>query len=162
MNHVRASDLHARSADQVGIEELDRLQGHLDQLRTRISSQEKARAGELDAAAIERLVRAILRARRRRDSMFGGDLFGEPCWDLLLELYAAEIAQQKVSISSACLASAVAPTTALRWIGKLERDGWVCREPDPLDGRRYWLHLTPQGVSAMRSFLADMEVRPAD
>lgn len=162
MNHVRASDLEARSADEVAIAELDRLQAHLDELRMRISSQEKARAGELDAAAIERLVRAILRARRRRDSLFGEDLFGEPCWDLLLELYAAQLAQQKVSISSACLASAVAPTTALRWIGKLERDGWVCREADPLDGRRYWLRLTQQGVSAMHNFLANMEVRPVD
>jgi DNA-binding MarR family transcriptional regulator len=162
VNQVRASDLRAGSQDQVTLAELDRLQGHIDQLRTQLTSERNARAGELDAAAVERLVRAILRARRRREAMFGADLFGEPSWDLLLELYAAELAQHKISVSSACLASAVAPTTALRWISKLERDGWIRREADPRDRRRYWLFLTPQGVSAMRSFLADIEVRPFD
>lgn len=162
MNHVPVSDLQPRSTDQVNLGELDRLQKHIDELRARLSSDQKARTGELDDGATERLIRAILRARRRRDAMFGEDLFGEPSWDLLLELYAAELSQQKMSITSACFASAVAPTTALRWIAKLERDGWARREADPLDGRRYWLSLTPQGVSAMRSFLADIEIRPFD
>jgi DNA-binding MarR family transcriptional regulator len=149
---------------QIGIADLDRLQDQLDELRVRLSpgDEEAAAVSNLDSKDELRLIRHILRSRRRRDEMFGHELFGEPAWDLLLELYAAEITQQKISVSSACLASAVPQSTALRWIAKLEKDGWVKRKSDPLDGRRYWLFLTPQGVSAMRSYLAKIGSSPID
>ena len=73
MNHVPASDLEPRSTDQVNLGELDRLQKHIDELRARLSSDQRARTGELDDGATERLIRSILRARRRRDAMFGPD-----------------------------------------------------------------------------------------
>ena len=162
MDHSRASDLRASTAPgAIGITELNQLQEQLDQLRARLSSDEQPATGpELDPVESLRLVREILRSRRRRNEVFGEDLFGEPAWDLLLELYAAEITQQRVSISSACIASAVPPTTALRWIEKLEKDGWIGREGDPLDRRRYWVFLKEQGIVAMRKYLERMAVRP--
>lgn len=164
MDHSRASDLRASTAPgAIGITELNQLQEQLDQLRARLSADEQAGTGpELDPVESLRLVREILRSRRRRNEVFGDDLFGEPAWDLLLELYAAEITQQRVSVSSACIASAVPPTTALRWIEKLEKEGWIGREGDPLDRRRYWVFLKEQGIVAMRKYLERMAVRPTD
>ena len=164
VNHSRASDLRASAAPSaIGMTELNRLQEQLDELRARLSGDDQPTASvELDPVESLRLVREILRSRRRRNDVFGEELFGEPAWDLLLELYAAQLMQQRISVSSACIASAVPATTALRWIEKLEKEGWIGREGDPLDRRRYWVFLKDQGISAMRTYLERMAVRPTD
>ena len=61
----------------------------------------------------------IIRARRMRDQFFSEGLFEDPAWDMLLDLYAAEMEGAQVSVSSLCIAAAVAPTTALRWIARM-------------------------------------------
>src|SRR3546814_11460790 len=63
----------------------------------------------------------LIRCRRLRDRYFDGDLFADPAWDMLLDLYlAAERNTRPVSISSLCIASAVPAPTALRWIKTFE------------------------------------------
>src|SRR5690606_24209072 len=68
-------------------------------------------------------VRDWLRVRRLRDEFLPGDLFADPAWDMLLDLFAARLEQERVSVSSLCIASAVPPTTALRWIRTLTEKG---------------------------------------
>ena len=95
--------------------------------------------------------RAILRGRRARDRLFGGpDMFGEPAWDMMPDLFAAHAAGQKATVSSAAEAAHVAPTTALRWIDKLIRLGLFEREADPFDRRRCFLHLSERGEELVR------------
>lgn len=100
----------------------------------------------------EQSVRALLRLRRNRDRFFSAQLFADPAWDMLLELYACELGQQRISISSLCLGSAVPATTALRWITTLEQEKLVERRPDPTDGRRFFIQLTREGRGAMDSY----------
>src|SRR3546814_17468167 len=51
-------------------------------------------------------IRRLLKLRaKRRESL--GDLFGEPAWDILLALYAAELDGQEISVPSSCIASGV-------------------------------------------------------
>ena len=98
-------------------------------------------------------VRAILRARRQRDRLFAGGLFADPAWDMLLELYAAELCGYRVSVSSLCMSAAVPTTTALRWTRCLEENGLVRRSPDPLDGRRVFISLSNEGLDAMNELM---------
>jgi DNA-binding MarR family transcriptional regulator len=72
---------------------------------------------------------------------------------MLLDLYASGIEGQDISVSSACLAGAVPSTTALGWLVKLERRGLVVRIPDPSDGRRTFLRLTPNSSAAIEMWL---------
>lgn len=83
-------------------------------------------------------------------AVFPEELFSDPAWDILLELYALHLEQQRTSISSVCVASSVPASTALRWIGKLEQDGFVVRTADPVDARRSWLALSSDGLDRMR------------
>lgn len=101
---------------------------------------------------------AILDARRRRADFFSPGLFADPAWDMLLALYNLELNQQSISVSKLCMSAGVPLTTALRWIAKLESDGLVRREDDPLDGRRSWVELTDAGSCAMRGYFS--EIRP--
>ena len=58
--------------------------------------------------------------RRTRNAIFGSpDMFGEPAWDIPLDLYIAYAENKPVSVSSACIGSASPPTTGLRWLGVL-------------------------------------------
>ncbi|MGE7205479.1 winged helix DNA-binding protein [Sphingomonas sp. NPDC019816] len=102
------------------------------------------------------LIRRMIRARRLRDGFFGSGLFEEPAWDMLLDLYAAHLEGGQVSVSSLCIAAAVAPTTALRWIGKMTEAGLFARQPDPADRRRAFMVLTDRALEGMRAYLAAM------
>jgi DNA-binding MarR family transcriptional regulator len=97
---------------------------------------------------------AILNLRRARNEIFGdAGLFGEPAWDILLDLFLSEERSKLISISSACIASGVPSTTALRWIKVLEDRGLVFRQPDATDSRRTYLRLTYRGKSLLEDVL---------
>lgn len=88
--------------------------------------------------------------RRKRAVIFGNqELFGEPAWDILLDLYIAFVDEKPVSVSSACIGSAAPPTTGLRWLGVLAEQDLVLREHDPQDQRRVLVRLTEKGLAAM-------------
>ena len=97
-------------------------------------------------------VRRVLKARRARSKFFDAGLFADPAWDMLLELYAAECSQRKISVSSLCVASNVPATTALRWIRTLETRHLLRRVGDPHDGRRFFVSLTNKGFQAMAAY----------
>ena len=97
-------------------------------------------------------VRSAIRARRLRDQFFATTLFADPAWDMLLDLFAAELEHVRVSVSSLCIAAAVPPTTALRWIATLTSHELIEREPDPLDRRRAHIKLTARAGIAMRGY----------
>jgi DNA-binding MarR family transcriptional regulator len=98
-------------------------------------------------------VRRAIRARRLRDQFFGATLFEDPGWDMLLYLYAAELERGRVSVSSLCIAAAVAPTTALRWIARMTDTGLFERRPDLLDRRRAFMVLSDRASEAMRGYI---------
>jgi hypothetical protein len=99
------------------------------------------------------VARSHLAGRRARARFLPPDLFGEPAWDLLLDLFIAGEECKPISITSACIASGVASTTALRWIGVLEERGLILRAPDPGDGRRIYLALTFTAREAVLDWL---------
>ena len=97
-------------------------------------------------------IRTIIKARALRRELFDGDLFADPAWDMLLELYALTCEGGRISVSKLSFAAGVPATTALRWIDKLEAEGLVVRFEDPLDARRVWISLSDSGYSGMQAF----------
>jgi DNA-binding MarR family transcriptional regulator len=97
-------------------------------------------------------VRKTIRARRLRNLQFPDGLFEDPAWDMLLDLYAADLEGAQVSVSSLCIAAAVAPTTALRWIGRMTEAGLFERQPDPFDRRRAFMALSENARDRMQRY----------
>lgn len=91
--------------------------------------------------------------RRQRDAIFRPGIFAEPAWDMLLDLYVQQYQQRPVSIHSLCIAAAVPPTTALRWIGRLVEAGLMQRKPSQRDNRVVHVALTEDGRAAMERYL---------
>lgn len=102
-------------------------------------------------------LRAMIRARRMRDQYFGGELFADPAWDMLLDLLLARIERRTVAVSSLCIAAAVPPTTALRWIKRLTDEGVFVRTADPRDGRRVFIDLSDAAADAMANYIGAVE-----
>ncbi|WP_448502194.1 hypothetical protein [Sphingomonas sp.] len=99
-------------------------------------------------------IRKAIQARRMRDRFFDSALFADPAWDMLLDLYAAHLERTRVSVSSLCIAAAVPPTTALRWIATMQEAGLFERQSDPFDKRRAFMALTEMALAAMRGYIA--------
>lgn len=110
-----------------------------------------------DTAIAAAEVRRLIQLRRLRGKFFGqfiGEgLFEDPAWDMLLDLFAAELEGTRVSVSSLCIAAGVAPTTALRWIARMTEMGLFIRHPDPVDRRRAFMALSPRAADAMRAYV---------
>ncbi|HEX6218937.1 MAG TPA: MarR family winged helix-turn-helix transcriptional regulator [Sphingomicrobium sp.] len=101
-------------------------------------------------------VRTVIRARRLRGRFFDEELFADPAWDMLLDLFQAELAQLRVPVSSLCIAAAVPATTALRWLKTMTGQGLFVRRADPHDGRRVFVELAPQASVALRRYFAEV------
>lgn len=115
-----------------------------------------------DGSAMHARLTGILQLRRRRREIFGNAAFGEPAWDILLQLYDAQLQGRRECVTSLCTASGVPPTTGLRWIQFLEDRGWIQRRGDLCDHRRSCVSLTHKGVEAMECFFTQPElVEPA-
>lgn len=143
------------------------LAGRADDIRERLTSAlwivdqvTSVPASRLpDQPVTERDIRTMLKMRRNRDQFFDGELFADPAWDILLELYAARLGQQKISVGSLCMGAAVPDTTALRWISMLESKGIIERKADPMDGRRFHLSLSDAGLDAMARYFKTVPER---
>lgn len=104
------------------------------------------------------LARLLYDMRRRRMASFGdAELFGEPAWDILLDLYIAHASGNPVSITSACIGAAVPATTALRHLGQLHDEGLIVRENDPRDQRRTHVRLSELGIQRMETYFAEID-----
>src|SRR5471032_2252325 len=69
-----------------------------------------------------------LRAVRKvRDRHFPTELFSDPCWEMLLNLYDAQLDDAEVTVSSLGAASGVPLTTALRRMEVLQKHGFIER-----------------------------------
>jgi DNA-binding MarR family transcriptional regulator len=104
-------------------------------------------------------VRALIKLRRLRDQHFPPDLFADPAWDILLDLYAANLEGKSVSVSSLCIAAAVPPTTALRWITTMTEHGALVRKQDPQDARRVFIELSPDSEERLTAYFATATAR---
>lgn len=98
-------------------------------------------------------IRTMIRLRRQRDSVFGDGLFSDPVWDIMLDLAASRLEGTQVAVSSLCIAAAVPPTTALRWIAMLTAAGTIVRVPDADDRRRVFLELSDVAAATVLDFL---------
>jgi DNA-binding MarR family transcriptional regulator len=89
-----------------------------------------------------------------RSAQFNSALFGEPAWDMLLDLFVQKIEGRRVATTSLCLGANVPQTTALRYIALLEGEGLVFRYTPPDDRRLVLIDYTPEGYKRMRQYLS--------
>jgi hypothetical protein len=125
------------------------------------SGERPLKAGVIDSGVADNRIsntakaQAVYRARRTRERAFGdsADLFGEPAWDILLDLYVARQIGVMVSVGSASIASGAPSTTGLRWVNVLVAKGFIDRVHDSEDRRRSLVQISDQAMEIMERWL---------
>jgi hypothetical protein len=142
------------------LQELDALSVRLKVLITNLEADRGIGIDPMvaSAAALTRAGGSACLARRltweveTRDRLFPDELFADPAWLILLDLFTHRATGKLISVSSACIASLVPPTTALRYIRRLVELGMVQRSSDTADRRKVYLQLTDYACSQMEAF----------
>ncbi|WP_423828193.1 MarR family transcriptional regulator [Sphingomonas oleivorans] len=158
----RGMSLHERGrGETVQLKQLSEEVGRIARTLSALSATDARRTrerpaapeGEEKAPLTSAAIRTLIRARRLRDQYFDSALFADPAWDMLLDLMAARLDARKVAVSSLCIAAAVPPTTALRWIKMLTDEGLLIRVADPHDGRRVFIELSDAAAEGMAAYM---------
>lgn len=102
------------------------------------------------------MVRQIIANRQARGRFFDPALFGDPAWDMLLDLTAAHGEGARVSVTSLCIAAGVPATTALRWLTQMVESGIFVRVPDLADRRRAFIALSDKALAGMSAYFASL------
>ncbi|MDB5661987.1 MAG: uncharacterized protein JWM38_1517 [Sphingomonas bacterium] len=97
--------------------------------------------------------RRMVRERLRRNRFFNPDLFADPAWDMMLDIFIAEAEGRETPVMNLCLSSQVPETTTLRWVKTLEQAGIFIRRKDQHDQRRVLVRLSPDAARAMAEYL---------
>lgn len=103
-----------------------------------------------------RMVRQLVANRQARARFFDAELFGDPAWDMLLDLTAAHCEGGQVSVTSLFIAANVPATTALRWLTQMVEIGIFIRVPDTADKRRAFIALSDRSLTAMAGYFASL------
>ncbi|AJA11509.1 DNA repair protein RadC [Sphingopyxis fribergensis] len=97
--------------------------------------------------------RAAMRRRLLRQQLIGTpELFGDPAWEMLIDLFVHECERKRLSISALCVTSSIPMSSALRLAQRLCDAGITRRVPDPIDGRRTFIRLDPVIAHRMRAY----------
>lgn len=94
-------------------------------------------------------VRDLIQRQHARDALFEPGLFADPAWDILLEIYRAELECRTTFPRELGRATGHPQTSVLRWVSRLEAAGLVFRRNDGASSWRVRVALTPDGLAAM-------------
>lgn len=117
--------------------------------------RQPATGEEFSDEALALVAHRVYQSRRRRTRYLAPGLFGEPAWDILLDLFCARVHGKKARTTSVCLAARTPASTGLRWLGVLEEQGLIHRGGESDDRRARWVSLTDHGYRAMKQYLSE-------
>lgn len=97
-----------------------------------------------------------LRGLQLRHRIFPEAAHKQTAWTMLLVAYQHSVKRLPLSVTAICGLSHEPPTTALRHLEVLERDGLLTREPDVNDRRRSWITLSKEGRKLLVRYFTEL------
>ncbi len=128
---------------------------HLD-LRAGWRAPEASR--QPDDASRTAIANARRTARRRllRRQLLGAEaLFGEPAWDMLIELFIHQREGKPLATSSLCVGTELSMSSALRLVQRMIDADLLVRKIDAEDRRRHNIYLSPDIEHRLLAFFAE-------
>ncbi len=111
---------------------------------------------EQETLALHAAERAYSDRRSRKDFLGTGDLFGEPAWDLLLDLFIRQTKAEQVTVKTAFMHSDASLRTVVRLLKVMEHSGLIAVTIDPDDATRQLISLNPTGYEGMLRYLVSV------
>lgn len=104
------------------------------------------------ATAVENAEIHVHRRLLRQQLIGAPDLFGNPAWEMLVDLFIHHCKGKELSITSLCVAVSIPMSSGLRLVQKLCNAGILRRIADPIDGRRTIIKLEPVIAHRLRAY----------
>ena len=125
---------------------------HMHLLQVHVSPASLERMPELDDETLDTW-RAFLTAHARVTRAIGRDLAAEGLpdlgwYDLLWSIYRQP--ERRLRVNELAREVALTPTAMSRFVDRVEKAGYVRREPDPRDRRALQVAITDEGVELLR------------
>lgn len=116
---------------------------------------EFGKAGQDTPASPAAAARKLVRFAAARAEALDGDLFANPAWSIMLDLFISGELNRRTSVEQAGKAAGLSEASAARWFTVLSKRGMVelYESPDG-DGRRL-IRLTETSRTKLRDFLTD-------
>lgn len=115
---------------------------------------DKAQSAGPELTALE-VASRLMAERRSRGQWLNGALFSDPAWDIMINLYVAQVRHGGCTLRRLLVGSSIPPETATRWVAILESEGLVTSAPST-DGFGPKLRLTDQGYGSLNCHLAQV------
>ena len=131
----------------------------LDRVDRAVDAALKSLSGEPEALTLADVARSVLLTRARRSTVLGAEMFRDPAWDILLDLYTTRDEDRASCVSDLCVAAGVPQTTGLRYIAAMEQLGFVRRKSDPRDARRILIELDDKAEEGVGELMRILPVR---
>lgn len=111
----------------------------------------------LDKAGIVAMVQREIRRRKLRAQLLGINpvFFSMPAWEILLELFLADLTGQRNKVTTVGLDSGIPQSTVQRWLAVLENLKLIQRRRDRIDKRRQWIGLSAKARQALYRYFMD-------
>ncbi|AQA00636.1 DNA repair protein RadC [Sphingopyxis sp. QXT-31] len=95
----------------------------------------------------------MMRRRLLRQQLLGApELFGDPAWEMLVDLFIHECERKPISVTSLCVTPSIPMSSAIRLCQKLCDANLIRRKPDLYDGRRVFVELNPDVSHRLRAY----------
>ena len=128
----------------------------IDTIDVPVQPSPPATTKALNAIAVKKAADLIEIAKRRSRYMSAANLFADPAWFIMLDLFVRQHSGLQTTVSSACHASFSPVTTALRYLAILTERNMIERAYDPVDQRRVFVKLTQEASAQIqRTLLTD-------
>lgn len=156
---------HRIEAEQIidkihsAIRDLIKIEGMVESLDNGIEKHKNTGTNSTEDGVVpeklsrERVLDTLIACNKIRNKLFPEGIFSDPAWDMMLDLYKNSLSGKPVPVSSLCVASNVAPTTAFRKIDIMASAGMVNKIKDKEDGRRVLVELTESANLTMTEFI---------
>ena len=96
--------------------------------------------------------RLILQRRRLSADEFGDDMFGEPAWEMLLELYVREGSGASTTSAELFATTRTPQSTAERWLRQLEADGLLYRRSHAVEPSTDFVELSDRARASLERY----------
>ena len=135
--------------------------GRVSEGRLRDSGKAPFDLAALGQSALAVARREMGRRHIRREMVGNAEIFGEPAWEMLLDLFIHGCEGKPVATSSLCIASGAPISTALRLLNRMCVKGIVARRRDTGDARRQLVELSPAVRCKLLAYFAAQSSIPS-
>jgi DNA-binding MarR family transcriptional regulator len=135
------------------IDEISDIQKNIGRISQQIGYEVRHKLSdtEQDEYLVE-MIEKYFENKRLRYIIISQDLFSDPYWDILMELFYARLRGKNVTVSAVATAGNMAQTTGLRYLDSLLAMEYIYRERDDCDGRKVFIKISEKPFLLMKEY----------